>query len=122
VIGGVFAAVELTSPPRPTSPAALSQLAGAVSPLAELFITGFATRRHPAARRAAIHGGLMRDGCHLRARHRLHAQPDFTALLDAVALDFQTQLDPGDGRLRAPDAARARRHRSEARAGAGRHR
>jgi hypothetical protein len=23
--------------------------------------------------------------------------PDFTALLDAAALDFQTQLDPGDG-------------------------
>jgi dienelactone hydrolase len=101
VIGGVFAAVEpdLTTAVLNVPGGKLSQLAGAVSPLAEPFITRFATRAGIPLR--VCGGDPTAASCATAATCApgvaCTLNPDFTALLDAAGLDFQTQLDPGDG-------------------------
>jgi hypothetical protein len=76
----------------------LSQLAGATSPLAEPFLAAFASAAgistrvcggDPTAAACTTDLACGGAGC-LR-------NPDFTLLLEAGALDWQTQLDPGDG-------------------------
>src|SRR5262245_13735770 len=101
VIGGVFAAVEpdVTAAVLNVPGGKLSQLAGAVSPLAEPFITRFATQAGIPLR--VCGGDPTAASCATAATCApgvaCTLNPDFTALLDAAALDFQTQLDPGDG-------------------------
>ena len=77
----------------------LSQLAGATSPLAAPFLARFATQAGIAVR---VCGGDPTGAACSGAADCAPAvgcgdNPDFTALIDAAALDFQTQLDPGDG-------------------------
>ncbi len=101
VIGGVFTAVEpaITAAVLNVPGGKLSQLAGAVSPLAEPFLARFATEAGIAQR--VCGGDPTAPACAADAGCapgvRCESNPDFTALLDAAALDFQTQLDPGDG-------------------------
>jgi dienelactone hydrolase len=101
VIGGVFTAVEptITTAVLNVPGGKLSQLAGAVSPLAEPFLARFATEAG-----IPVHvcgGDPTATACTGSAACAPGVpctdNPDFTALLDAAALDFQTQLDPGDG-------------------------
>jgi len=101
VIGGVFAAVEPTIAVAVLNVPGgkLSQLAGAASPLASPFLARFAAEAGIAVRvcrgdPTALACGL--DG-YCAAGVTCQSNPDFDALLDAAALDFQTQLDPGDG-------------------------
>src|SRR5262245_8805612 len=101
VIGGVFTAVEpaITTAVLNVPGGKLSQLAGAVSPLAEPFLAQFAAEAG-----IAVHvcgGDPTSAACAGNADCSQGVacltNPDFTALLDAAALNFQTQLDPGDG-------------------------
>src|SRR4029077_9557441 len=101
VIGGVFAAVEPTIAVAVLNVPGgkLSQLAGAASPLAAPFLARFAAEAGIAVRGCggnptALACGVDRD---CAAGVTCQSNPDFDALLDAAALDFQTQLDPGDG-------------------------
>jgi hypothetical protein len=77
----------------------LSQLAGAASPLAEPFLARFAAEAGIAVR--VCGGDATASACAGNADCPRGVpcltNPDFTALLDAAALNFQTQLDPGDG-------------------------
>jgi len=101
VIGGVFAALE----PRVTAAVLnvpggrLSQIAGAASPFAEPFLARFARASGIPVR---VCGGSPTgpectgdDDC--AAGEQCLRNPDFTLLLESAALDWQTQLDPGDG-------------------------
>jgi hypothetical protein len=101
VIGGVFTAVEpgIAVSVLNVPGGKLSQLAGAVSPLAAPFLARFATEAG-----ISLHvcgGDPTGAACNTAADCApgigCGDNPDFTALLDAAALDFQTQLDPGDG-------------------------
>jgi dienelactone hydrolase len=101
VIGGVFTAVEptITTVVLNVPGGKLSQLAGAVSPLAEPFLSRFATEAGIALR--VCGDDPTAPACTSSATCApgvaCVANPDFIALLDAAALNFQTQLDPGDG-------------------------
>jgi hypothetical protein len=101
VIGGVFTAVEpgIAVSVLNVPGGKLSQLAGAVSPLAQPFLARFATEAGISVR--VCGGDPIAAPCSTDADCGpgigCADNPDFTALLDAAALDFQTQLDPGDG-------------------------
>jgi hypothetical protein len=101
VIGGVFTAVEpgIAVAVLNVPGGKLSQLAGAASPLAAPFLARFATQAGIAVR---VCGGDPTGAACSGAADCAPAfgcgdNPDFTALIDAAALDFQSQLDPGDG-------------------------
>ncbi len=101
VIGGVFTAVEpsITAAVLNLPGGKLSQLAGAVSPLAEPFLARFATEAGIPLR--VCGGDPTATACTSSAGCApgvaCAGNPDFTALLDSAALNFQTQLDAGDG-------------------------
>jgi hypothetical protein len=101
VIGGVFTAVEpaITTAVLNVPGGKLSQLAGAVSPLAEPFLARFAARAGIPLR--VCGGDPTAPACTTDATCApgvaCVSNPDFTALLDAAAPNFQAQLDPGDG-------------------------
>jgi hypothetical protein len=101
VVGGVYTAVDPTIAFAVLNVPGgkLSQLAGAVSPLAGPFLARFATQ---AGIPVQVCGGdptaaACTSAGDCAAGISCLGNPDFAALLDAAALDFQTQLDPGDG-------------------------
>jgi len=101
VVGGVYTPVDpnITFAVLNVPGGKLSQLAGAVSPLAGPFLARFATQ---AGIPVQVCGGdptgtACTGAADCSAGVSCLGNPDFAALLDAAAFDFQTQLDPGDG-------------------------
>jgi hypothetical protein len=101
VIGGVFTAVEpaVATAVLNVPGGRLSQLAGAASPFAEPFLARFAAESGIPVRvcgHAPTDPACTSDA-DCEAGRTCGRNPDFTLLLQAAALDWQTQLDPGDG-------------------------
>lgn len=101
VVGGVYTPVDpnITFAVLNVPGGKLSQLAGATSPLAGPFLARFATQ---AGIPVQVCGGdptatTCSGAADCPAGVSCLGNPDFAALLDAAAFDFQTQLDPGDG-------------------------
>ena len=101
VVGGVYTPVDpnITFAVLNVPGGNLSQLAGASSPLAGPFLARFATQ---AGIPVQVCGGdptatACSGAADCPAGVACLGNPDFAALLDAAGLDFQTQLDPGDG-------------------------
>jgi hypothetical protein len=101
VIGGVFTAIEpdVTTAVLNVPGGRLSQLTGASSPFAEPFLARFAAESGIPVRvcGGAPTAAACAGDADCAAGETCRRNPDFTLLLEAATLDWQTQLDPGDG-------------------------